>query len=600
MNKKNIDMKTYFKLTFLALMLFMFNACEQNYIDPIEQVEPGNNTEDPEVTINFPKEGSEIKVVAQTTTVDIDFEVVDDIEIASIRIDFDGSEIANLTEFIDYRIVKEIVSYDGVEDGAHTITITATDIDGKTSSESVTFEKVPPYTTKYRGEVLYMPFDGDYQDIVSFISPTVVGNPGFAGESVAGLDAYAGAENAYLTIPIESYKGDEFSASLWMKVNADPDRAGILVASAPDEANPGAPNNRSKGFRFFREAAGDNQRFKLNIGTGESDTWFDGGEAADVDPTVDDWVHFAFTISSNQATVYIDGNVVKQGEFDGIDWTNVETLSIMSGAPNFTGWNHFSDRSYLDELRLFNVALTQSEIQQIIMDAGGSVDPGTEFGELFYMPFDGNYVEQVSGNSATEVGSPGYAGEAKDGTDAYAGAADSYLTFPLAGLDNPEFSATFWHKVNSDPDRAGILVVSPPDPDNPEAPNNRSKGFRFFREAAGDNQRFKLNVGTGEGDTWVDGGEAADIDPTAGDWVFMAFTISQTSAKVYVNGTMVKESEITGIDWTDTDNLTIMSGAPNFTGWNHFSDESFMDELRIFDRVLTEEEINEVMNSDAD
>jgi hypothetical protein len=46
----------------------------------------------------------------------------------------------------------------------------------------------------------------------------------------------------------------------------------------------------------------------------------------------------------------------------------VEQFSIMSGDPNFTGWSHFSDESFMDELRFFNVALTQSEIQEIISD----------------------------------------------------------------------------------------------------------------------------------------------------------------------------------------------------------------------------------------
>jgi len=60
--------------------------------------------------------------------------------------------------------------------------------------------------------------------------------------------------------------------------------------------------------------------------------------------------------------------VVKQGDFAGIDWTGADILSIMSGAPRFTGWNHLSDESYMDELRLFNKALTQEEVQTIMSD----------------------------------------------------------------------------------------------------------------------------------------------------------------------------------------------------------------------------------------
>jgi hypothetical protein len=211
----------------------------------------------------------------------------------------------------------------------------------------------------------YMPFENSYVDAVSQTEATVVGSPGFE-DGIVG-SAYAGDVDSYLTFPADNLTTDQFSASFWMKVNPDPDRAGILVMGPPDEENPDAQNNRNNGFRFFREAAGEEQRFKLNVGTGDGETWFDGGDAADVDPATNEWRHFAFTISDAEAVVYIDGEVVKQDEFAGIDWTGVDILSIMSGAPRFTGWDHLSDLSLMDELRLFNKALTQEEVQGIML-----------------------------------------------------------------------------------------------------------------------------------------------------------------------------------------------------------------------------------------
>jgi hypothetical protein len=74
----------------------------------------------------------------------------------------------------------------------------------------------------------------------------------------------------------------------------------------------------------------------------------------------------AFTISGTECVVYINGVVVSQGTFSGIDWTGCDILSIMSGAPRFTEWGHFSDLSLMDELRIFNKALTQTEVQTIM------------------------------------------------------------------------------------------------------------------------------------------------------------------------------------------------------------------------------------------
>lgn len=453
----------------------------------------------------------------------------------------------------------------------------------------------PAYVPVY-GEVFYMPFDGSFIDLVSGTQATVVGDPGFAGEGVAGGNAYAGSVDSYLTFPAAGLTSQEFSASFWYKLNADPNRAGILVMGPPDPNLPETPNNRTAGFRFFREDAAGMQRFNLNVGNGTSDSW---SAAGDLDPAADEWVHYAFTISGSQIVVYRNGvKMSSVDDFAGISWEGVDILSIMSGAPRFTEWGHLSDQSYLDELRFFDRVLTPEEITTIMnadMGGGGGYTPMD--GETLYMPFDGTYTDLVSGTDATVVGSPGFAGESVKGSDAYAGAADSYLTFPSDALESTEFSAAFWLKINAVPDRAGILVMSPPDDVNPAKPNNRTAGLRFFRENIGGMQRFKLNMGTGTGDAYVDGAEAADVDPATGEWVHFAFTISATEGIVYINGEVVKQAAFSGISWDGVESLSIMSGAPRFVEWGHLSDQSFMDELHLFNKVLTQEEVRALMGN---
>ncbi len=455
--------------------------------------------------------------------------------------------------------------------------------------------QAPAYVPKY-GEVFYMPFDGSFVDLVSGTQATVVGDPGFAGEGVAGGNAYAGSADSYLTFPAAGLTSDEFSASFWYKLNADPNRAGVLVMGPPDPNLPETPNNRTAGFRFFREDAAGMQRFNLNVGTGASDVW---SAAGDLDPAAEEWVHYAFTISGSQVVVYRDGvKMSSVDDFAGIGWEGVDILSIMSGVPRFTEWGHLSDQSYLDELRFFDRVLTPEEVETIMnadMGGGGGYTPMD--GETLYMSFDGTYTDLVSGTDATVVGSPGFAGESVEGSDAYAGAADSYLTFSSDALESEEFSAAFWLKINAVPDRAGILVMSPPDEANPDKPNNRTTGLRFFRENIGGMQRFKLNMGTGTADAYVDGAEAADVDPTTDEWVHFAFTISATEGVVYINGEVVKQAAFSGISWDGVESLSIMSGAPRFVEWGHLSDESFMDELHLFNKVLTQAEVQTLMGN---
>ncbi|GAA3653122.1 LamG domain-containing protein [Flavivirga jejuensis] len=580
-----------------SFLLIVF-SCNDG-IDPITEVDPGQDAGAPQVTLKYPVEGTKIKVNDPVAAITIEFEVTDDIEVDNIAVLINNSEIATMADFKDYRRVLAEVPFNNLTTGQHELKIVATDINGQSTTATANFEKEPPYLPIFANETLYMDFESDYTEFISVTRATEVGTPGFAGEGLASNNAYAGATDSYLTLPTSTLQlGNEISAVLWYKVNASPDRAGVLVIGPPDLENPDSQNNRNGGFRFFRENASGMQRFKLNVGTGAGNTWVDGGAAADVDPNKDEWVSLAFTISATEARVYINGQLAKESALSSpVDWTDCDILSIMSGAPRFEGWNHKSDHSFIDELRFFNTALSQSEIQNII----GVTNPYTPAdGETMYMPFDDAYKNLVSGADATIVGTPDFAGESKLGTNAYAGATDSYLTFPSTGLLASEFSATMWHKVNATPDRAGILVMGPPDTENagfPDVQNNRTSGFRFFREDAGGMQRFKLNVGTGAGDTWVDGGTAADVDPTANEWVHLAFTMSSSKAIVYINGEVAAESDITGVDWTECDILSIMSGVPRFTAWGHTSDLSYLDDLHLYNKTLSHSEIQTIIGN---
>ncbi len=356
-------MKVLKYILIIPLMAFLMIGCEEG-IDPISYVDPGPDETAPAVNITYPTEGTLIRVKEDVTSLNMKFEVTDDIEIKNISVQLDGAEIASFNEFKDYRRALQEYQYDQLGNGTHTLTVTATDLTDKATSQSVNFEKVEPYQPMYEGEIFYMPFNDDYMELVSATSPTVTGTPGFA----TGQDqsAYLGAADAYLTFPTAGLLQQEFSAAFWYNVNAAPDRAGILVIGPPDPNNPNAMNNRTSGFRFFREGSPTAQTFKLNVGDGTADSWFDGGAAATLDPATAGWVHMAFTISSTEVVVYINGQVVSQGAFNGVSWADTDILTIASGVPRFTEWGHLSDQSLIDELRLFNKALTQAEIQALM------------------------------------------------------------------------------------------------------------------------------------------------------------------------------------------------------------------------------------------
>lgn len=457
--------------------------------------------------------------------------------------------------------------------------------------------EVPPVDET--GLLFHMAFDDNYVDAKSTKTASVMGNPTFI-EGKEGK-AYAGATDSYLTFKTSDLvqePGADFTVAFWYKIDASQDRAGIITMG-PETAGAAAnaQNNRNGGFRIFREGNATRQVIKGNIGTGTSDVWLDGGDAAALDPTTAGWVHIALTISQSKAALYFDGvEVSSVADFTGVDWDGCDILSIGSGAPRFTEWNHLSDPSLIDELRLYNKALTSDEIKEM-----AGLRPALNVsGQIFYTPFNGSYNDLDGGATATKVGTPTFA-TGKAGR-AYNGATDAYVTFNTADLKEPfgtAYSVSFWYKVNADPNRAGILTISADDPDNgDDAKINLTKGIRIFREASGEKQIIKANIGVGTNNVWVDGGAAATVDPAAGEWVHVTLTLAADKAILYLNGVSVKESDIAGVNWTDCEIISIGSGAPYFVGWNHKSDLSLIDELRMYNKTLTSEEIATIIAYD--
>jgi hypothetical protein len=278
----------------------------------------------------------------------------DDVELKSVVLQLNGAEIASITEFMDYRRLdlKYNVQLAG---GDYTLNVIVTDLQGKSVSGSVNFKKITaPTYDPLDGEVAYFPLDGFYLDLITGNAVTPVGTPGFASGKLS--DCYQGATDAYLTYPSAGIAGNALSVAFWYNLNPVPDRAGIFMISHPATSS----EDRIKGLRFAREADGAKQKFWLNIGNGTVDSWF-------VPPSFEvtgEWMHVAISISETYVTIYINGEIAAEGEYEGpINWSDCPSISLMSGQPNVIYWLHFSDLSLLDEVHFFDKAISAAEVQ---------------------------------------------------------------------------------------------------------------------------------------------------------------------------------------------------------------------------------------------
>jgi len=350
-------MKLIKYLFICSLITVLAVSCEKG-LDPIIPVSPKPDVSGPTLVIEYPVEGKTIRSPEEVATITIKLVATDDIELKSVNLQMDGTEIVSYTSFKDYRRAFIEFDYNNMTDGDHTLTVTAIDLTDKSITQTVNFRKITaPVYVPLDGEVLYFPFEGDYIDLISGNAATPVGTPGFAAGKL--YDAYAGAADAYLTYPSAGIIGDNLSAAFWYKINAIPDRAGIFMISPPTTI---VLQDRTKGLRFAREADGTKQKFWFNIGNGTVDSWF-------VPPSfdvIDDWIFIAFTVSESHVTIYINGEISVEGDYEGpINWNDCSSISLMSGAPNVIYWDHLSDLSLIDELHIFTRVISAAEVQSL-------------------------------------------------------------------------------------------------------------------------------------------------------------------------------------------------------------------------------------------
>lgn len=361
-------MKNIFNCIIIGLGLTLsFAACKKGYIDPISKVDPGPDELAPTVEILSPSADIQYPATTEAANFDFKFNVNDDIELSKVDISLDGALLKSYadTDLIDYRGISGSYTYPDLGIGAHTFEVVATDLSGKSTTKSFAFN-ITKYNKVLESETLYVPFNagGDYKDLINFVSPAVIGSPGTTG-AAGGHNgaAYQGAADAYLTFPLSGlYSSEGISFSFWYKVNASPDRSGIIVIN--DNGN-NSDDNRNGGLRLFREGDPAAQTIKINVGTGSGESWNDGGTISSIGGAWD-WHHIAVTVSTTESKIYFDGVLQRTSTYTGFDFSSSTNVTLGSGAPSFTYWDHKSDLSLYDEFRVFNKVLTPEDIQLLM------------------------------------------------------------------------------------------------------------------------------------------------------------------------------------------------------------------------------------------
>lgn len=584
--------------TLTAVLVLFFASCEEG-IDPISVVEPGVDAAVPVVTFMNMYVGTNTKntlgkdVVTLNVqdSVTIQFKVVDDIELGNVKVKLNGTLVEEFSSFLDYRRFIHSVGLGNLGLGEYVLSVEVSDKDGNSNTNVLNFKKSSPYTRYTSNEVIYLPFDSTYQEMIALGQTYPNGGSYFSKVAKIGDFSLFNPTGAYVSVPADKIMNPEVSFAFWWFPTSTPKSASILTCGS-------SSTDLTHGFRLYRTGSPSKETFTLSIGNGSTEI---KNALVSVNPKDSVWRHIGISISATAATIYVDGIAKGTTALTGaIDWTGCENLVI--GGDNNTAV-YATDESKIDELRAFNKALTDLEMAEVLKYKGGA-SAATEYtpkydGEKFFMNFDGgSVVELVAQKEIVTVGAP--ASTAGKINEALKGGEGASLEVSTEGFTNSEFSAAFWMKLDPAQERAGILTVG--NPDDIGAANPRIHGFRLFHEKAGIMQRIKMNVGNGEADAWNDG---IDI-PMTEDWVHIAITIAADKFTIYVNGVKGSLNNLeTGsmaltapISWAGCPKFEFFTGGATFAYWNHGSDLGSFDEVRLFNKTLTDAEVSKIYDDE--
>ncbi len=409
------------------------------------------------------------------------------------------------------------------------------------------------------GLVAYYPFDGDTMDHsgngndgtnngATFVS-------GMSGNALDfdGMDDYVSAP-----ININSDVMPQVTMALWVKSDSD-----------------------SRGTVISHDNGGYDRTIDIDArggGLGWSAFSGSGAVLGHQSVTTDKWTFLAVVYDQDAGTVklYVDDAMYEEEGSLGTGWNAINIGSNPSYGANFDG--------VIDEVRIYNYALSQSEINSIYE---GDIEPSTEniastpvdsssseSGLVAYYPFDGDTMDYSgNGNDGTNNGATIVSGISGNALD-FDGKAD-YVSLPININPDVMSQVTMALWVKSDSDSRATVI-------------SHDNG-RYDRTIDIDTRGGGLGWSAFSGSGGVLGYHTVTTDK----WTFLAVVYDQDTetVKLYVDGTMYEEEGSLGPGW-DTINI---GSNPSFGAYF----DGVIDEVRIYNYALSQNEIDSLYEGET-
>jgi hypothetical protein len=309
-----------------------------------------------------------------------------------------------------------------------------------------------------------------------------------------------------------------------------------------------------------------------------------------------EWVYLVGTYNNNSVKTYVNGvldNEVVLGPNNLDAWSSANPLTIGQEIDYASPWSLHAWNGMLDDIAIYNRALTEQEIQNLYTGTTPppcvSLPSNLQQGLVGYWPFCGNANDE-SGNGNDGVVNGATLTEDRFGNaeKAYGfdGVDDNIVTDYSYPTGDQSKSLSVWVKMNSTNDRGWIV------------------GNNVGCEPGTTNSGFGLFIGEEAPEIWFHGdGFVADIPNvisyTTTQWYHIVVTHDSSLTNVYVDGELIA-SENNELNTSDGNFL--VGSRVNLPENPSCPEEWFegkVDDIAIWNRALTPEEVQELYTLDA-
>ncbi len=370
-----------------------------------------------------------------------------------------------------------------------------------------------------------------------------------------------------------------FSISLWAKPSATVG-SGVFNRMVSTSAT-------SNKFEYFVMA--NNNAFSFNVGkNGIGDASVAGSTF-----TLGQWYHLVGVYNGTNINFYINGVSVGTAAYTFGALSNPDGILSIGGGG--AAGNTFDGS--IDDVRIYNRALSASEVAQLYTNGGGVIAHSNTVansnGLLGYWTFDGPKINWVTGaiTDSSGQGNTGSLVSMSTSTSPVAGkvgqglkfnGSTSYVSTPLTYNWNANnWSIGLWASSISCPNSFCGLVG--------DRFGTGASNWFTFGSSGNFTGNIVVEIGPAPGAVTIDSG----YNPVGKGWQYYTVTKSGTTITIYKNGVSLASGSTSGKNIGDTTNSVRIG---NWFSSNQIWNGS-IDDVRIYNRALSAGEVAQLFSS---